>query len=397
MIVYAKGQEDLAKTIGKLLENQFRQALPNATFCYEEAGKLGLSGLRVLPEILVRGNVTDPGLRRLLLNETLLGGFRPIVYDVDAMFATQVSLQFGLPRPRYGYNATLLVVNGTTPVTSIVNASAVKDNKRALAIFSAVYAANITSVKIVSPRELGAAADKLERLPNVLAESSVNLSKDTVNIVSLDGYYAIKGGASGFLVNIGAAEAWEKRGLPDLPGLKDHPSIGNGPVHIAVLEDFECPFCARFYNNTLPYLEKLAREGRVTIHFYDLLIHQNIIDLHAKLLCLYNKTGNATLYLEYAKRIYRALLEAQKARNFTLYQDALKRIEGEVDKMLGGENCGKAREVVLNETHRFLAMGLRGTPTFILWRDGGDKAIYAVGYRDKTFFEKAIKSLEESG
>ncbi len=397
LIVYAAGQEQLAQTMGKLLERQFQQALPNASFCYVEARRLGLEGMRVLPEILVRGNVSDPGLRRVLLNETVLEGFHPVAYDVAAMFAAQVGMQFGLGGPRYSVEARLVVVQGHTPVTR-VNVSRIEGDERMLSIFSAVFAANITGVEEAEPGELGEEAVKaLERLPNIAARSSVDLAEGTVNIFAAgDGLYAIRGGASGFLVNTGAAEAWERQGAPpELPGLDGYPSIGSGPVHIVVAEDLGCPYCAKFYNETMPFLERLAEEGRVTIHLVDLVIHRDLLGIHALLHCLYNETGNSTLYLELVKEAYQALLKAQEERNITLFQKALQAIEARVNETLGDTGClREAQQAVLNMTHTLLNMGLSGTPSFIAWRDGGSFTVYAVGYRDRGFFEKLIAGLE---
>ncbi|MBI2023890.1 thioredoxin domain-containing protein [Candidatus Giovannonibacteria bacterium] len=54
--------------------------------------------------------------------------------------------------------------------------------------------------------------------------------------------------------------------------IKNEPFIGdpNAPVTIAYWSDFQCPFCQRFEQNTLPTLvDQYVKTGKVKIVFKD--------------------------------------------------------------------------------------------------------------------------------
>lgn len=64
-----------------------------------------------------------------------------------------------------------------------------------------------------------------------------------------------------------AAGAIDMKTLPD-----DDPSLGdpNAPVTIVEFSDFQCPFCARFFANTLgPLKEKYVKTGKVRLVYRD--------------------------------------------------------------------------------------------------------------------------------
>ena len=401
-VVYAPGQEELAAAIKSLLERQLAGAVPNGTrYCTVDASRVGLLDARVLPLILVRGEARDPRLEEILLNTTLGPGFRPVAYDVAAMFALQVSMARGAPGPRYGVSASLYIVQGHYNVTS-VDTAAVERDRRLLSILSAAFAANITGVEAVPPGQApGELVGRAEVLPAVFVKSNVDLAEGTLNIEeAAPGFYRYRrGGVEQLLTRPGLLEAWELLNAT-LPPVEGHPAIGGSQIHIAIFEDFMCPFCARFYNATFPFLEEQAAKGRVTLHFMDLVVHQSVRPLHVKLLCLYHATHNASLYISYVKKLYRGLLEARSFRDFN---NTLASIEREVSERLGDAQCPDAEQAVMMSTQWALGHGIEGTPGFVAWREGSKTLIVAVGYdeqrrfHDKTFFENLIEELGAGG
>ena len=400
-IVYARGQEKLAAQLARLLEQQLGQDLPGAKYCTVPAEKVGVE-LRVLPSILVRGRNMSRRLSQILDNATSVEGFHPVKYDVAATFALRIAYAFNLPRPRYNAKAELVVVQGHLPEARL-DIDRLRGDRMLMDSLAAAFAANITGVREEAEDRVPAEALALGERPLVVAYSpSYNLSKGTANVVSYGkGYYGLSRGDIGqALLSRGLVQLLEVEG--GVVETRGHPSIGSGKVHIAIFEDFACPFCAKFYEKDLPKLLKLAREGRITLHFMDLVVHnaEQVRRLHTLLLCYYQKTGDAEGYVEAASRIYRKLssllakLQAKEI-NETQLLDELGKLADEMKEELGVDpaNCSKALQEVIASTQMAIAAGLRGTPSFVIWYEGSPVAYYTIGYHPADFFEKLADEL----
>lgn len=378
-IVYGPGQEKLAEWLDTLLRNE--PILANASFCRIPVDSLGVK-LRVLPAVLVRvANTSSEPLNRILDYNTSIQGFHPVKYNIITVF-TQLRAPADLPKPVYNVNASLIVVQGLIPEARI-NTSRLGD-ERILDMFSAFYAARIVEVREIEYTE----AEKLGLSgivrPTVVAYSSEDLANSTESIVRITGdYYGLEEGlARSLLSSLGLVEVFEvPNGVVNVAG---HPSIGHGPVHIAVFEDFACPYCAKFYREVLPEIMGMVEAGRVTLHFMDLIVHGWVERLHALLYCYYNKTGNASAYLEYARKIY-AIFETEGSKG----------LEGVV-KELEPYSCDYGLQAVIESSKEALAKGLTGTPSFVLWREGSSVAYYVTGYRDARFFTRIIEDLSKT-
>jgi hypothetical protein len=402
-VVYAEGQEALAEKIAELLRQQLNGHVPGDTrFCTVPASASGLEGARVLPLILVRAGNVSSRLGQLLLNKTIVDGFRPVRYDVDAVFAARVALQFNLPLPRYSVTAEALLVEPKAGV-AYLDPTALEKDKQFMALTEAVFAANITSVGEADSIPQGLPYDTR---PALVLRSSGDLTDGNPAVEALgDRLYAAKqiDFAKVFLQR-GLAEAIEvERSAEELGLAKEaekHPTLGSGPVHIAVFEDFMCPFCAKFYNETFPRLEGLAEEGKVTIHFLDLIVHQQGPSprLHRLLACYYAKTRDSKGYVEAVKQIYRVLWrDLQRLQKGEINETALnsdyEKLYQELSKKLGATgNCTEAG-IVTEPTRLAMKLGLTGTPSFAAWRSGSGYVVLAEGFRSKDFFEKLVAEL----
>ncbi|KSW12114.1 hypothetical protein CF15_04925 [Pyrodictium occultum] len=397
MVVYEKGQEKLASVVQELLSRQLAGLLPNGTrFCNATAEAAGLRGLRVYPAILVRAGNVSGELARALLNETLPGGWRPLRYDYTAAFETQVALRLGLPRPSYAYTAKLLVVEGDMPYAT-VNRDSLKPGSSIMEILSSLFAAKITGVEYVKKPPAG--VDPRE-LPAFYAVSQQPLDRGVPGVrrISDNVYEVADVNITDLLLESGAVEAVEREGPP--PGIEGHPALGHGRVHIAIYEDFACPYCARFYRDIFPEIKKLVDEGKITYHIVDLVVHlnPNVTRLHELLLCYYNRTGNATAYLEEATRIYSKVYKLYQeglASASQLYNSMGKLLSEEEQRLNATPDC-PAASLVEEASHAAVMAGLQGTPSFAVWVEGSNKTLYILGYRDADFFRKLVDQLEKS-
>ncbi|BES81791.1 DsbA family protein [Pyrodictium abyssi] len=399
LVVYKKGQEDLAMLVEELLKRQLVDHLPQGTrFCRATAGDTGLTGLRVYPAILVRAENVSAMLSSALLNETVGGEWRPMRYDYTAAFETQIALQFGLPLPVYQYRARLLVVEGSTPLATIDQA-ALEPGSRIMALLSAVFVANITGVEYTKEPPAGANPSSL---PAAYAVSSDPLDQGVPGVQRLgDNVYASTDiDLAEVFLQLGVAKAVEKTGAP--PGIEGHPAIGSGRMHIAIYEDFACPYCAEFYNKTFPAIKEMIDSGQVTFHIVDLIVHlnENVTKLHKLLLCYYNATGDPGAYLDEAIRIYSEVAKLYRDANITSTAEFYNRIGAILEEekaRLGVDPDCEAAALVDKATHDAAQAGLRGTPSFAIWVEGSDRVLYITGYRDAEFFKQLVESLQQQG
>jgi len=404
-VVYANGQEKLAEKIAGLLAQQLRGHLPSDTgYCIAPAGASGLGDARVLPLILIRASNVSAKLRGLLLNKTVAGGFHPVRYDVDAVFAVRVALQYRLPQPVYNAK-TVLVITEPRSAVARLNPATLEKQKQLLSLIEAVAAAKIERVAA-----LGNVSNKLHNTrPNLVFMSSSDLSDGdpALQAIGKNLYEARQIDFARVFMQRGLTEAMEIEESADALGLSrvaaEHPTIGSGETHLAIFEDFMCPFCARFYRDTLPTLEKLAKQGSLEIHFMDLIVHRQgvVPKLHRLLLCYYLETGNATGYLEAAKKVYTLLytdlqkLQQRKINETTLVTDYDKLYQ-ELEKQLGASpNCTKADGLLAASQRTAAKLGITGTPGFAAWRNGSNYVIVTEGYRTATFFNRLLESLEK--
>jgi len=404
-VVYADGQEKLAEKIAGLLAQQLRGHLPPDTrYCVAPAGASGLGDARVLPLILVKASNASAKLRSLLLNQTVAGGFHPVRYDVDAVFAVRVALQYHLPQPVYNAKTVLVITEPRSSVARL-NPATLEKQKQLLSLIEAVAAAKIERVVA-----LGNVSNKLHNTrPNLVFMSSSNLSDGdpALQAIGRNLYEARQVDFARVFMQRGLTEAMEIEESADALGLSrvaaEHPTIGGGETHLAIFEDFMCPFCARFYRDTLPTLEKLAKQGSLEMHFMDLIVHRQgvVPKLHRLLLCYYLETGNATGYLEAAKKIYSLLyadlekLQQRKINETTLVADYNKLYQ-ELEKQLGASpNCTKADRLLAASQRIAAKLGITGTPGFAAWRSGSNYVVVTEGYRTPAFFNRLLESLEK--
>ena len=404
-VVYAEGQERLAEKMAELLAQQVKGDLPaGARFCVVPAGAApGLRDARVLPLIVVDASNVSGRLAKTLLNTSIVDGWRPVRYDVDAVFAVQVAYHYRLKeRPRYRYNASLVVVQGHLPLTR-ADVEAIKRDRAFLDLVEAVAATGISNVTEVGPGD--APLPRGTALPTLLYRSSQDLAEGVASLRSLgNGYYMLTSvDYSRVLLGRGYVEAREVPGKPPLALLSSRPSVGGGDVGIAVFEDFMCPYCARLYNETMPYLLELAKQGKVRIYFLDLLIHANVkqvVELHKLLDCYYAKTHNSTGYLDAVERIYRLvwrdmnLIQSGKANTNELIND-LDKLYKELSKKLNATtDCREAQSALGLGDSLAKLYGITGTPGFIAWRNGTGFVVVTEGFRTKQFFQKLVEELE---
>ena len=135
----------------------------------------------------------------------------------------------------------------------------------------------------------------------------------------------------------------------------------DAPVTIVEWSDFECPFCQRFYKETLPLIEeKYIKKGKVKFVFRDfpLNFHKNAQKAAEAAEC----AGEQGKFWEMHDKLFEEGVKGGVA-SFKKYAREIGLDAGEFDKCL---DSGKMSPEVLNDKSQGKFKGVSSTPTFFI-------------------------------
>ncbi|GEM_PF-2062700 len=329
--------------------------------CVLSASALG-ERLRAYPAVLYKG---FPGLDEYKVGE--IDGFGLLGPHFSLGLAERIGV-----KPLLTYTATAIIVEGDAPLTAVD-----VDENQLRSFLIDFAAANITKIERVKASEISL---ELDYLPTVVLLSNDPLDKGLDYLKPAgNGYYIPVEFAQKLLPRYLGARGVQTR-VPPPKLLEEGPVLGGeAQAELYILEDYWCPFCARLYKEAGGELERLVKEGKLRIHFVDLIIHPEVVRLHALAECLYNKTGDGWKYYEMTSRLYQ-MLSAGKEPQFS---DALA-----VARQVYGDKAVEEALPCVNETakrieERTAALGKLGfsaTPTLYFWNPRLGKGLIVRGY-----------------
>ncbi len=153
----------------------------------------------------------------------------------------------------------------------------------------------------------------------------------------------------------------------------------NAPVKIVEFSDYQCPFCARFYSNTLPSLKKnFIETGKVKFVYRDfpLGFHQEAQPSAEAAEC----AGEQGKYWEMHDKIF----ENQQSMSTSSYKQWAADIGLNTEQFNSCLDSGKYASEVQKDFSDGQAAGVSGTPTFFI---NGKKVVGAQPYEA---FEQVI-------
>lgn len=137
--------------------------------------------------------------------------------------------------------------------------------------------------------------------------------------------------------------------------------VENAPVTIIEFSDFECPFCARFVEQTLPQIkENYIKAGKVKLVFRDfpLPFHQNAKKAHEAAECA-DEQGKYWEYHDLLFKNYQSLI----VENLKKYAQEMKLDVAKFNECLDSGRMGAEVEKDLRDGANY---GVSGTPTFFI-------------------------------
>lgn len=156
-------------------------------------------------------------------------------------------------------------------------------------------------------------------------------------------------------------------GTPVDVSADDDPFKGdkNAPVTIIEFSDYECPFCARFYSNTLPQIvSEYIDTGKVRFVYRDfpLSFHRNARPAAMAAECVGDQGGDE-MYFKFHDKIFENQTAGLSTENLTAWATEVGANTSEFTSCLESEKFG---EEVDKDFADGQAAGISGTPGFFI-------------------------------
>jgi protein-disulfide isomerase len=169
----------------------------------------------------------------------------------------------------------------------------------------------------------------------------------------------------------------------------DDPKLGKDSAPIVMVEfsDYQCPFCARFFSNTLPELKKNYIEtGKLQFVYRDFPLsrHPEAQPAAEAAEC----AGEQGKYFEMHDKIF----ANQASMSKESYKKWAEELSLDMQKFNNCLDSGKYKSEVQKDYSDGQRLGVRATPTYFIGKRGGD-AIQIVGAHPYEVFQRAIDNL----
>ena len=179
--------------------------------------------------------------------------------------------------------------------------------------------------------------------------------------------------------------------------LDDDPVKGNpdAPITIVEFSDFQCPFCSRFYDQTLPLIQQnYIDTGKVKLVYKDFPLdnlHPNARPAHVAAEC----ADEQEKFWEYHDILFERVGEWQRLSmanlgdQFVAYADELELEQASFVSCLQSETIAQEVQTDYVDGGRY---GVTGTPAFFIGNEK-DGFILLSGAQPYSSFEQLIESL----
>jgi protein-disulfide isomerase len=178
--------------------------------------------------------------------------------------------------------------------------------------------------------------------------------------------------------------------------LGDAPRKGSpdAPITIVEYSDYQCPFCLRYFNETMPQLQPLIEDGTIQYVFKDfplLNIHPQSQKAHEAAHCA-RELGGENAYWVMHDLLF-ANQEAWASVSMADHVEVIKELAAEANLPQSEfDTCldnGRYAETVSNYVAEGIQLGITGTPTFFI---NGNRL---VGAQPISVFQQVIEQLKD--
>lgn len=183
----------------------------------------------------------------------------------------------------------------------------------------------------------------------------------------------------------------------------DDPVLGdkNAPVTIVEFSDYECPFCKRHFDETLPQLVKeYVETGKVKIVYRDfpLSFHDPMATKEAVAANCAREQGGDNKYFEFHDEIFKRTISNGNGLNDEKIGDIAKDLSLNTSKFTACLSTQAQTDEVKQDIADGTAAGASGTPTFVIGKTTSNGEIngdLVVGAQPFAAFQAVIDPMLE--
>ncbi|MEL9940697.1 MAG: thioredoxin fold domain-containing protein [Ignisphaera sp.] len=172
--------------------------------------------------------------------------------------------------------------------------------------------------------------------------------------------------------------------------LNETPVVGslNAKYYLFIYEDAWCPYCAKFYSDSMPVIENLLNNNTFAIVLKNLLIHPGVENIHRNITALYITTRNATAVFSIMKSIYAYVARGTdpSPENVTAM---IKNVTGVSEFNV---NLTVVDNIITKDIQEAQEYGIFGTPGFVIWNRESGRGIVVVGYTSANDLLNIVRS-----
>jgi protein-disulfide isomerase len=181
-------------------------------------------------------------------------------------------------------------------------------------------------------------------------------------------------------------------GQPIAVPVSDEPAKGspNAPVTIVEYSDYQCPFCLRHFQQTMPQLQAYIDAGQVRYLFKDFplhTIHPQAQKAHESARCAREQGGDEAYWQMHNLLFANQEQWANNANHVALFKSFAAEMELTQTAFDECLDSGRYAEAVNAEVDEGVQLGVRGTPSFFI---NGQPL---VGAQPFSVFQQAIETL----
>lgn len=138
----------------------------------------------------------------------------------------------------------------------------------------------------------------------------------------------------------------------------------NAPVTIIEFSDYECPFCGRFYSETLNQIEEqYVKTGKVKMAFKDfpLSFHQSAQKAAEAAKCVGDELGDEGYW-----KMHNKMFDNQQSLGITSLKESARKVGANGERFDSCIDSGKMASKVQAEFVEGQKAGVKGTPAFFI-------------------------------
>jgi thioredoxin-related protein len=155
------------------------------------------------------------------------------------------------------------------------------------------------------------------------------------------------------------------------------PVIGSptAKYYLIIYEDAYCPYCARFYVDSLPSIEEKVRDGTIALVLKNFVVHSDAWIIHRNITAMYIATRNATAVLNIMKNIY-SLINRGIHPSPDYVKELIRNVTGYESFNV---NIDDVEKVMLKDGEEGASYRIFGTPGFVIWSKEKNYGVIIVG------------------